>query len=111
MPMASRMICPATTATTRMTVAYSVARSAVRRRSARVRDTVNPAKIATLPIGSMVVQIVAKSLLILMSKGDMVNGERLTPEVERERGKVTTWGKQTGSRLEHWHVASRALKR
>jgi len=33
---------------------------------------------------------VAKSLLILMSKGDMVNGERLTPEVERERGKVTT---------------------
>ena len=32
-----------------------------------------------------------KSLLILMSKGDMVNGERLTPEVEREREKVTTW--------------------
>jgi len=29
-----------------------------------------------------------------------VNGERLTPEVERERGKVTTWGKQTGSRLD-----------
>jgi hypothetical protein len=51
----------------------------------------------------MVVQIVAKSLLILMSKGDMVNGERLTPEVERERGKLTTWGeKQTGSRLEHF---------
>src|SRR6266403_3050505 len=92
MPMASRMICPATTATTRMIVAYTVARSAVRRRSARVRDAVNPAKIATLPIGSMVVQIVAKSLLILMSKGDMVNGERLTPEVERERGKVTTPG-------------------
>ena len=38
--------------------------------------------IATLPIGSIVVQIVAKSLLILMSKGDMVNGERLTPEVD-----------------------------
>jgi len=34
-----------------------------------------------------------------MSKGDMVNGERLTLEVERERGKVTTWGKRTGSRL------------
>jgi hypothetical protein len=32
-----------------------------------------------------------QSLLILMSKGDMVNGERLTPEVEREREKVTTW--------------------
>src|SRR6266481_667104 len=41
MPMASRMICPATTATTRMIVAYTVARSAVRRRSARVRDAVN----------------------------------------------------------------------
>src|SRR6266436_2955491 len=92
MPIASRMICPATTATTRMIVAYTVARSAVRRRSARVRDAVNPAKIATLPIGSIVVQIVAKSLLILMSKGDMVNAERLTPEVERERGKVTTLG-------------------
>src|SRR5437667_12494216 len=74
MPIASRMICPATTATTRMIVAYTVARSAVRRRSARVRDAVNPAKIARLPIGSIVVQIVAKSLLILMSKGDI--GER-----------------------------------
>src|SRR6266481_5410873 len=90
MPMASRMICPATTATTRMIVAYTVARSAVRRRSARVSDAVNPAKIATLPIGSIVVQIVAKSLLFLMSKGDMVNGERLTQEVEQERAKVTT---------------------
>ena len=29
----------------------------------------------------------------------MVNEERLTPEVEREREKVTTWEKQTGSRL------------
>src|SRR5438552_1383075 len=75
-----------------MIAAYTVARSAVRRRSARVSDAVNPAKIATLPIGSMVVQIVAKSLLILMSKGDMMNGERLTPEVERAREKVTTWG-------------------
>src|SRR5439155_20811046 len=75
-----------------MIAAYTVARSAVRRRSARVSDAVNPAKIATLPIGSMVVQIVAKSLLILMSKGDMVNGEPLTPEVKREREKVTTWG-------------------
>src|SRR4029450_4071929 len=92
MPMASRMICPATTATTRMIAAYTAARSAVRRRSAGVSDAVSPAKIATLPIGSMVVQIVAKSLLILMSKGDMVNEERLTPEVERERGKVTTVG-------------------
>src|SRR6266516_1955320 len=77
-----------------MTAAYTEARSAVRRRSARVSDAVNPAKIATLPIGSIVVQIVAKSLLILMSKGDMVTGERLTPEVERERRKVATWGKQ-----------------
>src|SRR6266496_4346712 len=104
MPIASRMICPATTATTRMIVAYTVARSAVRRRSARVRDAVNPAKIATLPIGSIVVQIVAKSLLILMSKGDMVNEERVTPEVEREREKVTTLKRRRrdwGSRLEH----------
>src|SRR6266568_2270135 len=38
-----------------------------------------------------------------MSKGDMVNVERLTPEVERERGEVTTWGKQTGSRLDISH--------
>src|SRR5439155_22421056 len=89
-----------------MIAAYTVARSAVRRRSARVSDAVKPAKIATLPIGSIVVQIVAKSLLILMSKGDMVNGERLTPEVERERGKVTTWGKQTGSRLNSESVDS-----
>ena len=44
----------------------------------------------------MVVQIVAKSLLILMSKGDMVNEERLTPEVERERGKVMTWEEAHG---------------
>src|SRR5881396_1889356 len=71
MPMASRMNCPATTATTRMIAAYTVARSAVRRRSARVSDAVNPAKIATLPIGSIVVQIVAKSLLILINRGDM----------------------------------------
>src|SRR6266850_344417 len=90
MPMASRMNCPATTATTRITVAYMQARSAVRCRSARVSDAVNPAKIATLPIGSIVVQIVAKSLLILINKGDINNWERLTPEVERERGKVTT---------------------
>src|SRR6266478_5780428 len=104
MPIASRMICPATTATTRMIVAYTVARSAVRRRSARVRDAVNPAKMATLPIGSMVVQIVAKSLLILMSKGDMVNGERLTPEVERERGKVATWGEADGVASRHFNI-------
>jgi len=92
MPMASRMICPATTATTRMTAAETQARSAVRCRSAGVTDAVNPAKIATLPMGSMVVQIVAKSLPILMSKGDMVKSTNvLTPEVEREREKVTTW--------------------
>src|SRR5207249_6976863 len=54
-----------------MIAAYTVARSAVRRRSARVSDAVNPAKIATFPIGSIVVQIVAKSLLILMSSGDI----------------------------------------
>src|SRR6266487_7096940 len=84
-----------------MTAAYTEARSAVRRRSARVSDAVNPAKIATLPIGSIVVQIVAKSLLILMSKGDMVNEERLTPEVEREREKVTTLKRRRSPLLGH----------
>src|SRR5207248_3271551 len=76
-PMASRIICPATTATTRMTVAYSVARRAVRCRSDRVSAAVNPAKIATFPIGSIVVQMVAKSLQILISSGDMCRNMRL----------------------------------
>src|SRR5437773_10811116 len=92
MPMASRMICPATTATTRITVAKIVARSAVRRRSARVSDAVNPAKIATLPIGSIVVQIVAKSLLILMNKGDMVNGDGLHQRLSESEGKLRRGG-------------------
>jgi hypothetical protein len=52
------------------------ARSAVRCRSGRVSDAVNPAKIATFPIGSIVVQIVAKSLLILINRGDMVDLRR-----------------------------------
>ena len=37
----------------------------------RVSAAVNPAKIATFPIGSIVVQIVAKSLQILISSGDI----------------------------------------
>src|SRR5947208_17056062 len=105
MPNASRMICTATTATTRMIVAYTVARSAVRRRSARVRDAVNPAKIATLPIGSIVVQIVAKSLLILISKGDMVNrGNGLHQRLSESEGNLRRGGKQTGSRSEERRV-------
>src|SRR5205809_7639300 len=48
-----------------------VARSAVRRRPARVSEAVSPANIATFPIGSIVVQMVAKSLLILIRRGDM----------------------------------------
>src|SRR5438445_8211626 len=101
MPMASRMNCPATTATTRITVAYTQARSAVRRRSTRVSDAVNPAKIATLPIGSIVVQIVAKSLLILMSKGDMVNrGTAYTRGRARESYNVR---EADGSRLDISH--------
>src|SRR6266567_4045445 len=50
-----------------------MARSAVRCRSARLSAAVNPANNATFPIGSIVVQRVAKSLLIFMSKGDMEN--------------------------------------
>src|SRR5437879_7259979 len=87
MPMASRMNCPATTATTRITVAYTQARSAVRRRSARVSDAVNPAKIATLPIGSIVVQIVAKSLLILINRGDMRMENGLHQRLNESEGK------------------------
>src|SRR5436190_22977970 len=45
--------------------------SAVRFLSARVSAAVNPANIATFPIGSIVVQRVAKSLLILIRSGDI----------------------------------------
>src|SRR5207248_7185408 len=45
--------------------------SAVRCLSARVSAAVNPANIATFPIGSIVVQRVAKSLLILIRSGDI----------------------------------------
>src|SRR5438045_4553933 len=48
-----------------------LARSAVRRRSARVSEAVSPANNATFPIGSIVVQRVAKSLLILIRSGDI----------------------------------------
>jgi hypothetical protein len=48
-----------------------------------------------------------------------VNEERLTPEVEREREKITTCEEQTGSHLSSesfreqsiWYIASRTLKR
>jgi hypothetical protein len=49
---------------------------------------------------------VAKSLLILMSKGDMVNGERLTPEVEQERGKVRLRGREPLKQL-HRYIGKR----
>src|SRR5437867_9607051 len=45
--------------------------SAVRCLSARLSAAVNPANIATFPIGSIVVQRVAKSLLILIRSGDI----------------------------------------
>ena len=45
--------------------------SAVRRRSARVSEAVSAANNATFPIGSIVVQSVAKSLLILIKNGDI----------------------------------------
>src|SRR5205823_13174494 len=49
---------------------FIVARSAVRCRSDRVSAAVSPANNATFPIGSIVVQRVAKSLLILIKRGD-----------------------------------------
>src|SRR5439155_15987372 len=48
-----------------------MARSAVRCRSVRVSAAVSPANNAAFPIGSIVVQRVAKSLLILINSGDM----------------------------------------
>src|SRR6267154_5322874 len=48
-----------------------IARNAVRRRSARVSEAVSAANNATFPIGSIVVQMVAKSLLILIKSGDI----------------------------------------
>src|SRR4029079_2641263 len=47
------------------------ARSAVQCRSARESAAVSPANNATLPMGSIVVKSVAKSLLILINRGDM----------------------------------------
>ena len=47
------------------------ARSAVQCRSARVNEAVNPAKSARVAIGLIVVKRVAKSLLILIKRGDM----------------------------------------
>src|SRR5438067_11193966 len=58
-----------------------IARNAVRRRSAGVSEAVSPANNATFPIGSIVVQIVAKSLLILINRGDM----RMELRVQRHR--------------------------
>src|SRR4029079_13583545 len=48
------------------------ARSAVQCRSARESAAVSPANNATFPIGSIVVHSVAKSLLILINRGDIV---------------------------------------
>ena len=47
------------------------ARSAVKCRSARVSEAVSPAKSASVAIGLIVVKSVAKSLLILINRGDM----------------------------------------
>ena len=47
------------------------ARSAVQCRSARVNEAVSPAKSARVAIGLIVVKRVAKSLLILIKRGDM----------------------------------------
>src|SRR5436190_23522454 len=71
MPMASRITWPTVPAPMRMRVAKNTAFSAVRCRSDRVSAAVSPANNATLPMGSMVVHRVAKSLLILIKRGDM----------------------------------------
>jgi hypothetical protein len=47
------------------------ARSAVQCRSARLSEAVSPAKSARVAIGLIVVKSVAKSLLILINRGDM----------------------------------------
>jgi hypothetical protein len=51
-------------------VAYITARSAVQCRSARLSEAVSPAKSARVAIGLIVVKSVAKSLLILINRGD-----------------------------------------
>src|SRR2546430_7608863 len=71
MPIASRMTWPAVMATTRMTVAYITARSAVQCRYGRLSEAVSPAKSARVAIGLIVVKSVAKSLLILIKSGDI----------------------------------------
>src|SRR5947207_4007868 len=71
------------------------ARSAVRCRSDRVSAAVNPANNATFPIGSIVVQSVAKSLLILIKRGDM----QMELRVQRSgscRSKATRVGASEG---------------
>jgi hypothetical protein len=47
------------------------ARSAVQCRSTRLSEAVSPAKSARVAIGLIVVKSVAKSLLILINRGDM----------------------------------------
>ena len=67
-----------------------VARSAVRRRSARVSEAVSPANNARVAIGLIVVKSVAKSLLILINRGDMnvKFGSSFIRMADQARGKV-----------------------
>ena len=60
------------------------ARSAVRCRSARVSAAVSPANNATFPMGSIVVQRVAKSLLILIRSGDICRKRAFYPDPNDE---------------------------
>ena len=84
------MTWPTVIATKRTMVAYITARSAVQCRSARVSAAVNPANNATFPIGSIVVQRVAKSLLILIKSGDICRSVCfiLIRTADQARGKV-----------------------
>src|SRR6266576_3571878 len=65
------------------------ARSAVQCRSARVSEAVSPAKSARVAIGLIVVKSVAKSLLILINRGDM--GLR-TPYTKNGSSARQSWG-------------------
>src|SRR6266550_502792 len=65
------------------------ARSAVQCRSARLSEAVSPAKSARVAIGLIVVKSVAKSLLILINRGDM--GLR-TPYTKNGSSARQSWG-------------------
>src|SRR6266700_311729 len=98
MPIASRMICPATTATTRMIVAYTVARSAGKGcrqpgKNCHVTDRVNRRPNSGEIFANLDEQ---------RRHGESGNG--LHQRLSESEGKLRHAGKQTGSRLNISHV-------